>query len=56
MAIPTEPIGSIPRPIELIEAGRELTVGRISAANYQEAVDWALRDTIALFEAGDHRR
>jgi 5-methyltetrahydropteroyltriglutamate--homocysteine methyltransferase len=51
MSITTEPVGSIPRPAELIEAGRDLAAGRISAANYQEAVDWALRDTIALFEA-----
>ena len=51
MAIPTEPIGSIPRSPELIEAGRDLAAGRISAANYQEAVDWAVRDTIAIFEA-----
>jgi methionine synthase II (cobalamin-independent) len=33
MAIPTERIGSIPRPPELIEAGRDLGAGRISAAN-----------------------
>jgi len=51
VAIPTEPIGSIPRPAELIEAGRDLAAGRITAENYQEAVDWALRDTIARFEA-----
>jgi len=51
VAIPTEPIGSIPRPAELIEAGRDLAAGRITAENYQEAVDWALRDTIARLEA-----
>src|ERR1700678_2436267 len=49
MIIPTEPIGSIPRPLELIEALR----GRKGAADskldllYEEAV----RDTVERFEA-----
>jgi 5-methyltetrahydropteroyltriglutamate--homocysteine methyltransferase len=48
MDIPTEPIGSIPRPLELIEAvaargGTDPTLGSL----YDEAV----RDTIARFEA-----
>src|SRR4249920_2452491 len=48
MSIPTEPIGSIPRPLALIEA-----VARTSSDDprleplYQEAI----RDTIARFEA-----
>ena len=32
MAIPTEPVGSIPRPDELIEASGDLQAGRITAA------------------------
>jgi hypothetical protein len=31
MAIPTEPIGSIPRPAQLIGAGQDLAAGRITA-------------------------
>ena len=51
MAIPTEPVGSIPRPDELIEASGDLQAGRITAARHQEVVDRAVRETIALFEA-----
>src|ERR687895_745932 len=48
MAVPTEPIGSIPRPLELIEALAK-TDGADPALDplYEEAV----RDTIARFEA-----
>ena len=48
MAIPTEPIGSIPRPLELIEAVAA-TDGADPALDplYEEAI----RDTIARFEA-----
>ena len=51
MAIPTEPVGSIPRPAELIEAGRDLAAGSITTATYEQVVDRPLRDTITLFEA-----
>lgn len=51
MPIPTEPIGSIPRPPELIQAGRELAAGRIPAQEYAELVDQAVRETIEQFEA-----
>jgi len=34
MAIPTEPIGSIPRPAQLISAGQDLATERISAEEY----------------------
>jgi 5-methyltetrahydropteroyltriglutamate--homocysteine methyltransferase len=48
MNIPSEPIGSIPRPLELIEA-----VARVGADD--PSLDWlydqAIRDTIARFEA-----
>jgi 5-methyltetrahydropteroyltriglutamate--homocysteine methyltransferase len=51
LAIPTEPIGSIPRPSRLTEAGRDLTAGRISADDYALAAEEATRATIAQFEA-----
>src|SRR3954463_16231304 len=46
--IPTEPIGSIPRPAPLIEA---LASGRTSGAALDALFDEAIRDTIARFEA-----
>ncbi|MGR8934232.1 MAG: cobalamin-independent methionine synthase II family protein [Gammaproteobacteria bacterium] len=51
MVIPTEPIGSIPRPPELLQRIREFNAGRISAATLDAAYDAALRDTIRRFEA-----
>jgi 5-methyltetrahydropteroyltriglutamate--homocysteine methyltransferase len=51
MPIPTEPIGSIPRPAQLLTAINDLAAGRISAAQYHAVEDEALRDTIARFEA-----
>ena len=51
MPIPTEPIGSIPRPQELIEAGQDLGSGRITPETYARFVDRAVRETIAQFEA-----
>ncbi len=51
MAIPSEPIGSIPRPPALIEAGRGFRSGRISEAEWLSQCDSAIQDTIARFEA-----
>ncbi|MCI0390750.1 MAG: cobalamin-independent methionine synthase II family protein [Acidobacteria bacterium] len=51
MPIPTEPIGSIPRPLELIEAVRSFAEGRISHAEMDAFFKSALRDTIDRFEA-----
>jgi 5-methyltetrahydropteroyltriglutamate--homocysteine methyltransferase len=51
MAIPTEPIGSIPRAPRLIEAGQDLAAGRISAGDYARIADAAVRETIGQFEA-----
>jgi 5-methyltetrahydropteroyltriglutamate--homocysteine methyltransferase len=48
MAIPTEPIGSIPRPLRLIEAAAS-TDGADPAL--EPLYDEAIRDTIARFEA-----
>src|SRR5215204_6738704 len=47
MTIPTEPIGSIPRPLRLIEAAAANGDDPALDALYDEAI----RDTIAQFEA-----
>ena len=51
MPIPTEPIGSIPRPAELLAAIEARAAGSISADQLRSAEDAALRDTISRFEA-----
>jgi 5-methyltetrahydropteroyltriglutamate--homocysteine methyltransferase len=51
MAISTEPIGSIPRPQQLIDAGSDLAAGRITADDYAQLTDAAVRETIEAFEA-----
>jgi methionine synthase II (cobalamin-independent) len=48
MIIPTEPIGSIPRPVALIEAVAE---GRITDPDRDPAYEAAVKDTIERFEA-----
>jgi methionine synthase II (cobalamin-independent) len=48
---PTEPIGSIPRPSELIEGVRALAAGTVSRAELDGLYEEAVRDTIARFEA-----
>jgi 5-methyltetrahydropteroyltriglutamate--homocysteine methyltransferase len=50
MTIPTEPIGSIPRPQELIEGVQALDEGRISPEELRALYDHAIRDTIRRFE------
>ncbi len=50
MPIPTEPIGSIPRPPQLLAAASDLSAGRISLEQFRSAQDSALRDTLSLFE------
>jgi len=51
MAIPTEPIGSIPRPPELIRAAHEAQQGRLDPGRLDELYRQALVDTIQRFEA-----
>jgi 5-methyltetrahydropteroyltriglutamate--homocysteine methyltransferase len=51
MTIPTEPIGSIPRPPELLLAVRQLAAGRISQQTLEAEYEQAVRDTIERFEA-----
>jgi 5-methyltetrahydropteroyltriglutamate--homocysteine methyltransferase len=50
MSIPTEPIGSIPRPPQLIEAIREFDEGRLAREKLDALYVDALRDTLARFE------
>ncbi len=51
MSIPTEPIGSIPRPKKLIEAIQALQAGRLSQQELDELYTSAIVDTIERFEA-----
>ena len=50
MPIPTEPIGSIPRPPDLIEGMSRFAAGGMSAGELQKLFDGATRDTIKRFE------
>lgn len=50
MTIPTEPIGSLPRPPELSEAVRGFREGRVTRALLDERCAEALRDTIGRLE------
>ena len=49
--IPTEPIGSIPRPQALLDAMGELAAGRIAQGEMNRLYDSALQDTISRLEA-----
>jgi 5-methyltetrahydropteroyltriglutamate--homocysteine methyltransferase len=51
MPIATEPIGSIPRPAELLASMKERAAGHITAEQFQAAEEAALRDTISRFES-----
>jgi 5-methyltetrahydropteroyltriglutamate--homocysteine methyltransferase len=50
MTLPTEPIGSIPRPQELIDGMAAAAAGRLAAENLEKLFDAAVRDTIRRFE------
>src|SRR5260221_7488051 len=50
MTLPTEPIGSIPRPAQIIEGIREYSAGRITADALETLFDNAVRETIRRFE------
>ncbi|PPR62524.1 MAG: hypothetical protein CFH08_01819 [Alphaproteobacteria bacterium MarineAlpha3_Bin7] len=49
--IPTEPIGSLPRPIKLQEAFAAYDTGKISKAALQDEQEKAIRDSIEKYEA-----
>jgi methionine synthase II (cobalamin-independent) len=50
MAIPTEPIGSIPRPASLLQAMVAFQAGRLGSAEMDAAYADAIRDTIQQLE------
>ncbi len=50
MPLPTEPIGSIPRPPELIEGMTAFASGKIPSDRMESLFDAAVRDTIRRFE------
>src|SRR6266508_16579 len=50
MTLPTEPIGSIPRPAALIEGMRAAAAGQIGAEKLEALFADAVRDTIQRFE------
>ena len=49
--LPTEPIGSIPRPPALVQAIRDADAGRFDPAGLEALYDDAVRDTLRRFEA-----
>src|SRR5204862_7985037 len=51
MPIPTEPIGSIPRPPELVAGMQQLATGRLTRDRFARLQDAAIHDTIRRFEA-----
>ena len=51
MTIPTEPIGSIPRPPELVAGMQAAAAGELGADELESLFDAAVRDTIAELEA-----
>ncbi|HEX9420635.1 MAG TPA: 5-methyltetrahydropteroyltriglutamate--homocysteine methyltransferase, partial [Methylomirabilota bacterium] len=51
MPIPTEPIGSIPRPPELVAGMQQFATGRLSRDQFARLQDAAIQDTIRRFEA-----
>jgi 5-methyltetrahydropteroyltriglutamate--homocysteine methyltransferase len=50
MGIPTEPIGSVPRPLDLLKAMQAHGAGEIGDADLAAAQDRAVRDTISRLE------
>src|SRR5882672_8863823 len=50
MTIPTEPIGSIPRPQALVDGIGAAAAGRISLEQLDDLYDDAVRDTLRRFE------
>jgi 5-methyltetrahydropteroyltriglutamate--homocysteine methyltransferase len=50
MTLPTEPIGSIPRPLELVEGMKALAERRMDEPALEALFDRAVRDTLRRFE------
>jgi 5-methyltetrahydropteroyltriglutamate--homocysteine methyltransferase len=51
MAIPTEPVGSIPRPVEVLEGWEAFEAGRISRERLERLLEEAVHTTIGELEA-----
>ena len=51
MTLPTEPIGSLPRPQALIDGMQAAAAGTMSAERLDALYDDAVRDTVRRFEA-----
>lgn len=51
MPIPTEPIGSIPRPAELLKAMSAYDEGSLSHADLAAVQEWAVRDTVRRLQS-----
>jgi 5-methyltetrahydropteroyltriglutamate--homocysteine methyltransferase len=51
MPIPTEPIGSVPRSVELLSAMGKLAIGAMTVEQFREIEDREVRETIERFEA-----
>src|SRR5215813_7734297 len=51
MSIPTEPVGSIPRPRSLLEGKQAFKAGRVSRQDLDSLYNAAVLDTIQRFEA-----
>jgi methionine synthase II (cobalamin-independent) len=51
MTIPTEPIGSVPRPVELVQGMADHAARKIDGAEFDRLRKQALLDTIRRFEA-----
>jgi 5-methyltetrahydropteroyltriglutamate--homocysteine methyltransferase len=51
MKLPTEPIGSIPRPSELLDALQASAAGKLNQKELDDCYERAVRDTIRCFEA-----
>ena len=51
MTIPTEPIGSIPRPQKVITAFEQYERGSLSREEFESICNEAVRETIEKFEA-----
>jgi 5-methyltetrahydropteroyltriglutamate--homocysteine methyltransferase len=49
MTIPTEPIGSLPRPLELQKALAGYATGQVSASELDQLYDHAVQDTVERF-------
>jgi hypothetical protein len=55
MTIPTEPIGSIPRPQKVITAFEQYERGSLSREEFESICSEAVRETVEKLKPPDHR-